>query len=146
MMMPTNFLALIFLYSLMFLLLGNKLNILKLKIFDIVKSILNVFEPIINFIVPFRWMRERCHNKEKNILAKRILLGISISIPAVIFLVIMLSQADLVFNNSFMIFNKWFEKIFEAVNIFKIVIGIFVGLYLFGQLYSVFKKEDTLVN
>jgi hypothetical protein len=91
-------------------------------------------------------MRERCHNKEKNILAKRILLGISISIPAVIFLVIMLSQADLVFNNSFMIFNKWFEKIFEAVNIFKIVIGIFVGLYLFGQLYSVFKKEDTLVN
>lgn len=146
MMMPTNFLALIFLYSLMFLLLGNKLNIIKLKIFDIVKSILNIFEPIINFIVPFRWMRERCHNKEKNILAKRILLGISISIPAVIFLVMMLSQADLVFNNSFMIFNKWFEKIFEAVNIFKIVIGIFVGLYLFGQLYSVFKKEDTLVN
>ena len=101
---PTNFLAIIFLYSVMFLLLGNKLNLMKLNILGIIKIVINIFEPIINFIVPFKWIAERTHNKEKNVLVKRILIGVLISIPAVIFLVMMLSSADLVFYNSFIEF------------------------------------------
>jgi len=145
-MRPTNFLAVVFLYSLMFLLLGNNLKLVKLKILDILKTIANIFEPLINFMVPFKWMAERWHKKEKNTLTKRIFLGIAITLPAVIFLVTMLSQADLVFNNSFLVFNKWFNELFEAVNIPQIIVGAFAGLYLFGHLYSVFKNEDRIVN
>lgn len=143
MMMPTNFLAIVFLYSVMFLLLGNKLNLKKLNLYGILKIFITIFEPIINFIVPFKWIAERSQNKEKNILAKRILIGVAISIPSVIFLVMMLSSADLVFYNSFIIFNNWFKKLFEFINIFKIIVGTFTGFYLFSHLYSVYVKDDN---
>ena len=146
MMTPTNFLVIVFLYSVMFLLLGNKLNLMKLNIFSILRIIVNIFEPIINFIVPFKWIAERSKNKEKNILTRRILIGVLISIPSVMFLVMMLSSADLVFYNSFILFNNWFKKIFEFINIFKIIVGTFTGFYLFSHLYSVFIKDDKIAN
>lgn len=141
---PTNFLVIIFLYSLMFLLLGNKLNLLKLNILGIIKIIINIFEPIVNFIVPLKWIRERTHNKEKNILAKRILIGLLISIPAVMFLVMMLSSADLIFYNNFIVFNNWFKKLFDFINFYKLIVATFTGLYLFGHLYSVYTKESLV--
>ncbi len=140
---PTNFLVIVFLYSVMFLLLGNEFDIMKLNIYGILRAIVNIFEPIINFIVPFKWIAERSKNKEKNILAKRVLIGILISIPSVIFLIMMLSSADLVFYNSFIMFNNWFKKLFEFLNIFKIIVGTFTGFYLFSHLYSVFIKDDN---
>ena len=143
MMTPTNFLVIVFLYSVMFLLLANKLNLMKLNLFGIIKIIVNIFEPMINFIVPFRWIAERSKNKEKNILTKRILIGVLVSIPAVMFLVMMLSSADLVFYNNFIMFNDWFKKLFEFINIFKIIVGTFTGFYLFSHLYSVFVKDDN---
>lgn len=142
MMMPTNFLAIVFLYSVMFLLMGSNLNLLKLNVPSILKIIVNIFVPILNFKVPCRWIAERSKNEEKNILAKRIIIGIAVSVPSVIFLVMMLSSADLVFYNSFIVFNNWFKKLFEFINIYKIVIGTFAGLYLFGHMYSVFAKDE----
>nr|MBP7222057.1 DUF4173 domain-containing protein [Sedimentibacter sp.] len=73
-------------------------------------------------------------------------LGIAISLPSVIFLVMMLSNADMVFNNSFIIFNNWLKKLFEFINIYKIVIGAFAGLYLFGHLYSALIKDEKIFN
>ncbi len=143
MFIPINLIAITFLYSVMFLLLGNELNLLKLNISGIFKTIVNIFEPFINFIVPFKWITERTKNTEKNILVKRIILGVAVSIPSVVFLVMMLSQADLVFYNNFIIFNDWIKRLFDFINIFKIIIGAFAGLYLFGHLYSVFIKEDN---
>ena len=75
MFIPINLIAITFLYSVMFLLLGNELNLLKLNISGIFKTIVNIFEPFINFIVPFKWITERTKNTEKNILVKRIILG-----------------------------------------------------------------------
>ena len=146
MMMPTNFLVIVFLYSVMFLLLENRLNLVKLNIYGFLKTIVNIFEPIVNFIVPFKWLAERSDNKEKNILTKRILLGIAISIPSVIFLVMMLSSADLVFHNTFIIFNDWFKSLLDFINIFKLIVGSFAGLYLFGHLYSVLNNESMLAG
>ncbi|HHZ01920.1 MAG TPA: DUF4173 domain-containing protein [Tissierellia bacterium] len=146
MMMPTNFLVIVFLYSSMFLMLGNKLNLMKLNIFEILKTIVNIFEPIINFIVPFKWMAEG-RKKNDHILAKRILIGVALSVPSVIFLIKMLSSADLVFYNNFILFNNWIKKLFEYINIFKIIVGTFAGFYLFSHLYSVLKKDtNSLVN
>lgn len=144
--MPTNFLMIVFLYSVMFLLLGNNIDLIKLKASSVIKIIVNIFEPIINFVVPIRWIAERPQNKEKNILAKRIFLGIAISIPSVLFLVVMLSSADMVFQNSFFSFNRWIANLLDFLNIFKIIVGTFAGLYLFGHLYSVFYHDKNMVN
>ncbi len=144
---PTNFLAVVFLYSVMFLVLDDKLDLKRLNIYGILKAVVNVFEPLINFIVPFKWIAERSKNKEKNILVKRILLGIAVSIPCVLFLITMLSSADMIFYNNFVSFNKWFADLFNFFHIFKIIMGAFTGLYLFGHLYSVFSENDnSIVN
>lgn len=146
MMFPTNFLVVVFLYSVMFLLLGSNLDLIKLSALSIIKVIVNIFEPIVNFVIPFKWITERSQNKEKNILAKRIFLGIAISLPSVFFLVVMLSSADMVFQNSFFEFNRWIANLLDFLNVFKIIVGTFAGLYLFGHLYSVFAKDKNIVN
>lgn len=147
MFIPTNLLAIVFLYSVMFLLVGNNLNLVKLNVTEILKIIVNIFIPMINFTVPFRWIAEREKSKEKSLLIKRIVLGVGISIPCVLFLIGMLSSADMVFQNSFISFNRWVNKLFEFFNIFKLIIGTFAGLYLFGHLYSSFNKEgENIVN
>lgn len=141
----TNFLAIIFLYSMMFLLLGSNLYLMKLNIMSIFKIIVNIFEPFAKFIIPFRWISERAKNKEQNMIVRRIILGIVISIPCVLFLVMMLSSADMVFQNNFISFNRWISKLFDFLNIYKLVMGIFAGLYLFGHLYSSFTKGDKKI-
>ena len=142
---PTNFLAIVFLYSVMILLLGNNLNLKRINIVSFLMAIGNVFEPFLNFIVPVKWITERSKDKEKSALARRILLGIAISIPSVLFLILMLSSADMVFQNNFDFFLEWIDDLFEVFNIFKIVIGTFVGLYLFGHLYSAFVEEENSI-
>lgn len=147
---PTNFLAVAFLYSAMFLSLNDKLNLIKLNILGIIKVVINIFEPLFNFIVPLKWIAERSKSNEKNILVKRILLGVLISVPCVFFLTMMLSSADMIFYNNFKMFNKLIEDFFYNLKIFKLILGTFAGLYLFGHLYKVFDKNenniDKLVN
>ncbi len=144
---PVNFLVIVFLYSVMILIMNDKLSLKKLNIYGILKAAVNVFEPLISFNVPLKWIAERTKNKGKNIFVKRILLGIAVSIPCVLFLVTMLSSADMVFYNDFVSFNKWISELLNFIYIFKIIIGTFVGLYLFGHLYSVFDKgHSSIVN
>lgn len=142
---PTNFLAVVFLYSVMFLILSDKLNLSKLRVFEFIGIVINVFEPLINFIVPLRWIAERSKNNEKNMLVKRILLGVLISVPCVFFLTMMLSSADMIFYNNFKVFNKWVEEFFYNLQIFKLIFGTFAGLYLFGHLYNVYAKTDDSI-
>lgn len=139
----TNFFAIVFLYSAMFLMMNGNLNLIKINFNSFLKVIVNIFEPIVNFIVPVKWIAERSKNKEKNLVLKRVLIGISISIPCVIFLILMLSSADMVFNNNFIAFNNWLADLINIIYIFKLIIGTFVGLYLFSQLYSVFSDDGN---
>ncbi len=137
-----NFLVVVFLYSVMFLMLSGNLELVKINIRGILKIIVNIFEPFMNFIVPFRWIAERSNDKEKNILIKRILIGIGISLPCVFFLVSMLASADMVFNEGVISFNNWVVDLLDIFQLIKVAIGIFAGLYLFGHLYAVFYENE----
>jgi len=57
----------------------------------------------------------------------------------------MLSSADMVFNNSFISFNNLIAKLFNFLQIIKILMGIFVGLYLFGHLFGLFAEDDDIL-
>lgn len=141
----TNFFAIVFLYSAMFLMLNGNLNFKAINFKSFLCAFANIFEPIINFIVPVRWIAEKSKNREKNLLIRRITIGIAISIPCVFFLIMMLSSADMVFYNNFVSFNEWIADLLNFIYLFKLIIGTFVGLYLLGHLYSVFSGEDSTV-
>ncbi|WP_326906692.1 DUF4153 domain-containing protein [Sedimentibacter sp. MB31-C6] len=139
----TNFFVIVFLYSVMFLMFNENFNLKNLNIANIFKIILNMFVPFFHFIVPFKWVAEKSKNKEKNLLIKRVLIGLFISIPCVLFLIIILSSADLIFYKNVISFNTWIAKMLNFFYIFKFIIGSLVGLYLFGHLYSVFVENDN---
>lgn len=143
---PLNFWVIVGMYSIMILMLKGELNIIMLNIKSILLVILNVFAPLIHFITPFRWLAEKSRDTERSMLMKRILIGIIISVPSVLFLVLMLSSADMVFKNNFDNYLVWIEKIFEAFNFIKLIMGTVVGLYLFGHLYSVFEEREKSIG
>jgi len=77
-------------------------------------------------------------------MVKRIIIGIAISVPVLIFLIIMLSSADIIFSR---IVTNSILRMLALVNLAtftRILFGVFVGMYLFGILYSTlaFDKED----
>jgi len=125
----------------MILLLNKSLFLKNLNIENIFRIIFNIFEPIANFGVPIKWMSFKSNN-DKNVIIKRVIIGIAISTPCVLFLTLMLSSADMIFNNNVLSFNKWLSSLFNFDYIFKLIMGTFAGLYLFGHLYNVLVDKD----
>lgn len=140
----TNFFVILFLYSVMILIIGDKLNLKKDRFDFIIKTTVKMFEPFMNFSIPLRWYSLSEEKENKRIIIKRVLLGIIVSIPCVLFLLVMLSSADMIFSNKMkLIFNLIFDDLnFEYI--VKLIYGILVGLYLFGLLYSLFDNNSII--
>lgn len=141
----TNFFVILFLYSIMILVIGDKLNFKKDNFEFIIKVICKVFEPFINFLIPIKWYSLNEGKENKKLLVKRVLIGVIISLPVVLFLLAMLSSADMIFSGKINSFFKWLFSVINFNYIIKILYGAFVGLYLFGLLFSLF-NEYTLVK
>lgn len=142
----TNFIVIIVLYSVMILVLTEKFPVKKNNFEFVFKTISKVFEPFMNFTVPYKWYSIREGKELKRLLIKRVLIGVLISIPCVIFLLIMLSSADMIFSEKVISINKWIYSIVNFGYIFKLLYGIFAGLYLFGLLYTVFEEKQLIKN
>lgn len=141
----TNFFVILSLYSIMVLIIGNKLNFKKDNFELIVKIITKIFEPFIHFSNPIKWYSLSQGNETQRLIMKRVFIGVIITVPCVLFLLIMLSSADMIFSEKINAIFKW---IFDFINfnyIIKLLYGIFVGLYLFGLLYTLF-DENTLIK
>ncbi len=141
----SNFFVILFLYSVMILIIGDKLNLKKDRFDFIIKTIVKMYEPFMNFSIPLKWYSLSEEKENKRIIIKRVLLGIIVSIPCVLFLLVMLSSADMIFSNKMkLIFNLIFDDLnFEYI--VKLIYGILVGLYLFGLLYSLF-DNNSIIN
>ncbi|MDR0293277.1 MAG: DUF4173 domain-containing protein [Oscillospiraceae bacterium] len=97
----------------------------------------NIPEPLRYFAVPFKWCAEI--NQKHTRTAKRVLIGVAVSVPCVLFLLVMLSSADLIFSNSVSKILRDIIKIMNFDALLKIVWGIIAGFYLFGLVYSVYQ-------
>ncbi len=103
----------------------------------------NILKPFTCFRLPFGWLLEI--NSEKAPLIKRIAIATAIALPCAILLILVLSNADMVFSvkaESFM------SEIFNSVNlnaILKILCGAVAGLYLCGIICRTY-ADDTVVN
>jgi len=92
--------------------------------------------------LPIKWGSEA--KAESIPTLRRILLAIGISIPVVMFLIVMLSRADMIFDRAI---SHIFESLINLIQlniIGRILLGIIVGLYLFGILYGILvRKNET---
>lgn len=140
-----NFLCTILLYSTMVAILTDNFPVKELNFKFIFKILEHVIVPLRNFNIPFKWINKYKSDDAKKKLHSSILLGIFISLPFVVFLLIMLSSADLVFSVKVENTLEWFSKMLDIELIFKIIFGMIAGLYLFGLIYIVFaeKKSDS---
>ena len=140
----SNFFVTLALYSVMTLMMADRFAIKELSSRFISNILENILEPLRYFSTPMKWCAET--NKEHAKTAKRVFAGVAVSVPCLIFLLIMLSSADKIFSNNV---SNLFGEILKIINfnvLFKIVCGLVAGFYLFGMAYSVYqpKKEQTV--
>ncbi|TWH80659.1 DUF4153 domain-containing protein [Sedimentibacter saalensis] len=140
-----NFLCTMLLYSTMVAILTDNFPVKELSFKFLFKILEHVIVPLRNFNIPFKWINKYKSDDVKKKLHSSIILGIFISLPFVVFLLIMLSSADLVFSVKVENTLEWFSKMLDLELIFKIIFGMIAGLYLFGLIYIVFaeKKSDS---
>lgn len=126
----SNFIISILLYSCMFTDISFRGDSLKF----ISNTIINAVYSFSRFAIPFKWAKERSSGKIDII--KRICLALVITVPCVIVLIIVLSNADMVFSVKT---ENFLEQLLEIISIntmFKVIFGIVLGLFLFGLMYN----------
>ena len=130
-----NFLVTIILFSIMGLWLVGDFSIKGKLAGFIYKIIENIFKPFMHFPIPLSWCSEI--NKERSTTIKRVLLGIGISIPLLLFILVMLAAADEIFLHSVADFSRTILTLIRIDRIFRIKLGVVAGFYLFGITYLV---------
>jgi len=92
------------------------------------------------FLLPFKWALEL--NSEKAPTIKRIAIALVIAIPSAIILILVLSNADMVFSLKTESVVGYLADFINPNALFKIMFGIVVGLFLFGNLYNAYAEKD----
>ncbi len=126
----SNFIISILLYSCMFADISFKNDSFKF----ISNAIANAIYSFSRFDLPFKWVVERSSGKAPVI--KRIAVAVAVAIPCAIVLIIVLSNADMVFSLKTASFVERLSAGSGVNTIVKGAIGIVVGLFLFGMLYN----------
>jgi len=142
----TNLIVIIVLYSTMILIMKDKMSLDKLNVDFIFNIIANVFVPFTNFTVPFKWYTISDKNVIARLKIERILIGILISIPCVLFLLMMLSSADMIFSQNVASLSIFVNDFMNFDFVYKLILSTFVGFYLFGLLHTVFSSNEFKIN
>jgi len=135
----SNIFVIIILYSVMTLVMIGKFRIKEDSLRFIFDTIVNIFSPIKHVLLPFKWWSEV--DQKKTEIIKRVVKGIAVTVPCLFILIIMLSSADAIFLRGT---NSFFNQVLNLINpesIFKVIIGVIVGLYLFGLAYIAYTSE-----
>jgi hypothetical protein len=136
----SNVFVIMILYSVMVLVMIGKFRIKEDSLRFIFDTIVTIFSPIKHVLLPFKWWSEVDQHTTE--VVKRVVKGIAITLPCLIFLIIMLSSADAIFLKGT---NNFFDQVLNLVSIesiFKIINGVVVGLYLFGLAYIAYTAGD----
>ncbi|MCL2852729.1 MAG: DUF4173 domain-containing protein [Defluviitaleaceae bacterium] len=129
----------IVLYSVTALWLTDQFSVKDSLLGFVFKTLINVTEPFSHFKTPFRWCLESQQTHMPII--KRVVIGICVSIPCLIFVSTMLASADAIFSQAATDFFLWVSRLIRLDIIGRVLLGIFAGLYLFGMLYHVSKTD-----
>ena len=136
----TNILVIVVLYSVMALLMVDDFPIKEASSRFVFKTLENIVKPLIHFAIPVKWCMEAGKEHTKKVV--RILIGIAISIPCLMLLLMLLSSADEIFSRNVSGIIDWIANTINPEIFAKIFFGIVVGFYLFGLLYSVYQPRS----
>lgn len=138
----TNFLAIALLLSALVLWPNGRLALFEDSLLFVKRILAGVFAPFSAFSLPFKWAAEG--QKKSARLLLRILKALLITLPCLLFLVLMLSLADDVFRLKAVSFSNALFDLFSFNVLWKVLLGLLAGLYLFGMLAGIFvKKEES---
>ncbi len=109
------------------------------------KIIAAMFLPFKYFAKPYQWLFHKINkNKEKesNPYVKKVIAGLIISFPLLIIIIILLSSADMVFNDLLSDIPSKIESIFDTIfsnNItMKSIIALLTATYFYGYIWNSF--------
>ena len=144
----TNILVILSLLSSMILLITDNLKI-KDSLFGFLKNtFVNIFRPFNNLVEPFKWKEK--NNSDKKYIFKKVLLGVLIAIPFLILILLLLSQADMIFAKSIGVILKNIGTLISFNTYFKVLVSIILSLYLFGVIYLSYNintvKNDKVIK
>jgi len=131
----SNVFVSVLIYSIMALWLTDQFSFRASLPGFIFKTLKNLVMPTSYFKLPAIWYKERQKSHTQTI--KRVIHGMLISIPCLIFLVAILSSADVIFSNVFFDFFNQIVSVGSFSTLVRIILGMIVGLYLFGMFYYV---------
>lgn len=147
-----NIIALILLFSIMIIMLvidkvtmGTTIKKVVYLLLGPVEFLEEAFGSIIETIA--KLFKKKEINKKKNETMRKIILGIVITIPILIVVLILLASADTIFFSEIvnLLFNVFSLGIFESeayVNLFlRIIIILFLSVYLIALLYNILEDN-----
>lgn len=106
----------------------------------------HIFYPIGEFDIPVKLISKSVRIKKVRELSnktKGILIGIIISLPLLLIMISLLASADQVFKSFVTIDMKFLDKIFEIINLPKLLIGLFITFYIFSYFHFALYKDKT---
>lgn len=128
-----NFIVAVVLFGVMILWYTNQLVLNRTLTGFVFKTLSVLTTPFKSFEMPFIWCLEG--RKENLPIIKRVAIAIAITIPCLIFLLIMLSSADAVFSH-FVSEFIWMGLIHFNMGVFvRLLVGFAVAIFLFGLVH-----------
>jgi len=135
----SNFVVSVVFYSVMTLWMTGRFSVKGSLTGFLFKTLANITKPFFHFTKPILWCAESHKTHMRTI--TRVVIGICISIPCLIFLFIMLSSADEIFSHAVSNTLLRIVMYIRPDAAVKALAGILAGFYLFGLLYNVYVVE-----
>lgn len=115
---------------------------------DSLKFIPQVFsrltDSIEHFAVPFKWILEL--NNGNAPVIKRVAVAILFAVPCAFILIVVLSNADMVFSLKTKALIGAVKNFFSVNVVLKIIFGVIFGLFSFGILFSGYSKKELKIS
>lgn len=138
----SNFLVVIVLYSIMILMVTDSFPVMEPSIKFLFTMAGQIITPFFFFDLPVKWGLEANPAQIKTL--KRVLLGIVISIPCLVILIMVLASADQIFSTGVANTFAYLQSILNFSLLIKLIFSIVVGFYLFGLVYSIYAPETEI--
>jgi len=146
-----NIAAIVFLFSTL------TLSFLKRRLTDFtllsfISSIFYViFSPINYFHIPFQWLNAKFKIKNRNnnyTTLKKILIGLVVSLPFLLVILVLLSSADAVFNNTIPFFASSIDNFLYNINFedFLAIVIITVAVATYSHCFGISLSSEIFIN
>ncbi|MCL2372806.1 MAG: DUF4173 domain-containing protein [Defluviitaleaceae bacterium] len=129
------------LYGMMFMWMANGFSFCGRAFVLLVRTVETILNACAKLTVPFKW--GAAAKPSSMPLVRRVLIGVGLSIPMLVFVVIMLSSADWIFSQLVTGFLNRILNLIQINILGRVIFGGLIGLYLFGLLYGILVKPSS---